>query len=396
MKIGIDCRLYSPKYTGIGRYVFELIKQLAEIDKENEYILFFNQPEFDAFPLPNERWQKRLVNIPHYSFAEQTKFYDQLSKEAVDVMYFPHFNAPIRYKKPFVVTIHDLTLHYYPYKEYKPKWSLKKQFQIWVYRFLMGQTVKHAKHIVAVSDNTKKDLLNEYAISEAKISTILEGVPEHFQKASEQQISEMKKDYNISKPYLLYTGVWRSHKNLLSLIKAFKLLKEQGKDLQLVMTGKMDPAYPEIPSLIKELGLENDVVLTGFVSEEDLIALNSAAEVFVFPSLYEGFGLPPLEAMQFGVPVACSNTSSLPQVCADAALYFDPTKPEEIAHEVSKILDDPSLKAYLIKSGKKNVERFSWKAMAAQILDLLAKKCDNSRQTKNTPRLSKVEDKRGV
>src|SRR3990167_6662557 len=159
MTIGFDCRLYSPKYTGIGRYVFELLKNLAEIDQENHYVLYFNQPEFDQFQVPNERWRKKLVNIPHYSLAEQTKFYYFLQQEKIDLMYFPHFNAPIFYKKPFLVTIHDLTLHYYPYKEYQPRWSLKKQVQIWIYRFIMGQVTKHAKHIIAVSENTKKDLM---------------------------------------------------------------------------------------------------------------------------------------------------------------------------------------------------------------------------------------------
>ena len=377
MTIGFDCRLYSPKYTGIGRYVFELLKNLAEIDQENHYVLYFNQPEFDQFQVPNERWRKKLVNIPHYSLAEQTRFYYFLQQEKIDLMYFPHFNAPIFYKKPFVVTIHDLTLHYYPYKEYQPRWSLKKQIEILVYRFLMGRVVKNSRHIIAVSENTKRDLIKEYnlpagrhGIKEDKISVVLEGVPENFQKATEETIAEMKKKFSITKPYLLYTGVWRSHKNLLKLIEAFKLVLDSGNNVQLVLTGKKDPAYPEIPALIEKLSLQDKVVLTGFVSEEDLIALNSGAEVFVFPSLYEGFGLPPLEAMALSVPVACSNTSSLPEVCGDAAVYFDPRNVQDMAEKMNQLLNNPQVRQEMIERGQKNLRSFSWRKMTEKILNL--------------------------
>jgi glycosyltransferase involved in cell wall biosynthesis len=370
MIIGIDCRLYSPNYTGIGRYVFEMVKHLIELDQENHYVLFFNEREFGEFQIPNDRWQKRLVNIPHYSLAEQWKFYRILQKEKLDLMHFPHFNAPILYKRPFVVTIHDLTLHYYPSKEYQPKWSLKKGIQVLFYRFLMGQVVKNAKHIISVSDNTKKDLLKEYSVPTEKVTTIHEGVPEHFQKAPVEGIQAVRQKFNIGKPYLLYTGVWRSHKNLLNLLKAFRIILDQGHELQLVFTGKKDHVYPEIPQLIHDLHLEDRVVLTGFVSEEELVALMSGAEVYVFPSLYEGFGLPPLEAMQLGVPVACSNTSSLPEVCQDAAMYFDPKNVQEMADAIQKILKNPELRQELIDSGQKNLRRFSWKDMTSHIIDI--------------------------
>jgi len=380
MKIGIDCRLYSPNYTGIGRYVYEMVKHLIELDQTNRYVLFFNQKEFDSFQVPNERWEKRLVNIPHYSFAEQWKFYRVLEDEKLDLMHFPHFNAPILYRRPFVVTIHDLTLHYYPYKEYSPKWSLKKGLQILFYRFLVGQIVRNSRQIIAVSENTKRDILKEYSLPAGKITTIYEGVPDHFQKSDQEQISAVRQKFQISKPYLLYTGVWRSHKNLLNLLKAFKILIDQGQNIQLVFTGKKDPIYPEIPRLIQELRLEGRVVLTGFVSDAELIDLMSGAEVYIFPSLYEGFGLPPLEAMQLGVPVACSNTSSLPEVCGDAAVFFDPRNPEEMAEKIGILLKNPELQQEFIKKGEQNLKRFSWKRMTAQILDIYNKVCDDARQ----------------
>lgn len=370
MTIGIDCRLYSPKHTGIGRYVAELVKNLTELDQKNHYILYFNQTEFEKFKVPNERWKKKLVDIAHYSWAEQWKWYWILRKEEVGLMHFPHFNVPILYKRPFIVTIHDLTLHYYPYKSYQPRKTLRKMLQIWVYRFLMGRVVRHAKRIISVSDNTKKDLLREYpSLDEKKITTILEGVPESFQKASEEQIVAVLAKYEINRPYLLYTGVWRSHKNLLRLIKAFKKLSNPNKKLQLVITGKKDPSYPEIPALIQELDLEKRVILTGFVSDEELIALTSGAMVFVFPSLYEGFGLPPLEAMQLEVPVVASNTSSIPEVCADAALYFDPNNVDDMAEKMTEIVQKETLQELLVEKGRENLKRFSWRKMATDILD---------------------------
>lgn len=371
--IGIDCRLYSPKFTGIGRYVFELVKQLIEIDSENRYILYFNQPEFDAFQVPNERWQKKLVNIRHYSLDEQTRFAWFLNREPVDLLHFPHFNAPVLCKKPFVVTIHDLTLHYYPYKSYTPRWTIQKGMEIFVYRRLMGSITRKARHIIAVSENTKQDLMKEYQLAAAKISTVMEGVPESFQKSSLQGTEEVKKKFGITKNYLLYTGVWRSHKNLLRLLEAFRKVLDAGQDVQFVLTGKKDPVYPEIPEAIERLSMRQQVVLTGFVEEQDLVALMSGAEVYVFPSLYEGFGLPPLESMQLGVPVACSNTSSLPEVCGDAAVYFDPKNAQEIADKVLLLLKSQPIRQEFIEKGKNNIKRFSWSTMASQILDIYRK-----------------------
>jgi|CXWL01.1.fsa_nt_gi glycosyltransferase involved in cell wall biosynthesis len=371
MTIGIDCRLYSPKFTGIGRYVFELAKNLIELDQENHYILYFNQPEFDQFQVPNERWQKKLVNISHYSLDEQLRWYWFLKKEPIDLMHFTHFNAPVLYKKPCVVTIHDLTLHYYPYKEYSPKWSLKKQLQIWIYRFIMGRVVKNAKHVIAVSENTKKDLIKEYSLATEKITTVYEGATFVIPTAAEESLTQKK--FSITKPYLIYTGVWRSHKNLLNLIQAFKTILDSGNDIQLVITGKTDPTYPEIPALIEQLKLQDRVILTGFVDDADLGALMSGALAYVFPSLYEGFGLPPLEAMALGVPVASSNTSSLPEVCGDAALYFDPKNVQDMAEKLNQLIKHPEVRQDLILKGFKNVQRFSWKKMASEILELYKK-----------------------
>lgn len=371
MTIGIDCRLYSPKATGIGRYTAQLIEQLKKLDQKNNYLLYFKHPEFEAFECPNQRFQKKLADIPVYSFAEQTRWYFFLQKQQVDLMHFPHFNVPVLYRRPFVATIHDLTLHEFPHKSYTPQWSVKKILDILAYRFLMWNTVRHARHLIAVSQSTKNDLLKHYAINPENISVVHEGVPEEFQRAAPEKISEIVKKYGISKPYLLYAGVMRSHKNILNLMAAFDLMQQEPQDLQLVLVGKIDEAYPEINSRARHSG--GAIVTTDFVPDEDLIALMSGASVFVFPSLAEGFGLPPLEAMRCGVPVACSTTTSLPEVCGEAAVYFDPKNPSDIAENVLKILKNDDFRKNLIQKGHENEKKFSWSRMAGQILDIYNK-----------------------
>ena len=167
-----------------------------------------------------------------------------------------------------------------------------------------------------------------------------------------------------------------------SVLEAFAQLLAGGRDLELVLAGKKDPAYPEIPSVIARLGLVEKVIMTDFVSDADLIALTSGARVFVFPSLYEGFGLPPLEAMALGVPVACSERTSLPEVCSDAALYFDPENVEDMAKKLKELVENNALRSQCMERGEKNLERFSWSKAARQILDIFKTVCNNNRQTK--------------
>jgi glycosyltransferase involved in cell wall biosynthesis len=329
MKIGIDCRIYSPKYTGIGRYVFELIRNLEQIDKEHEYILFFNKPEHDGFIPKSPRFTKVLVNATHYSLSEQTSFLKALNAQKMDLMHFPHFNKPLLYRKPYIVTIHDLTLHYYPHKSYTSTPTLKSSTKIKAYKTLMNSAIKHAKKIISVSQHTAEDIKKETHVDPSKIAVIHEGVPIEFKKNHTFKIQNSEFKIPLS-PYLLYTGVWRSHKNLLNLIRAFsKIKKTEGgvpqphiiKNIQLVLTGRVDPAYPEIPKLISDLGLTEHVKTPGRVSDQELRYLYQNAHGFIMPSLYEGFGLPPLEAQAYNIPVASSNRASLPEVLGDSALF---------------------------------------------------------------------------
>lgn len=278
-RIGIDCRMYSSRFTGIGRYVYELIHNLFKLDSQNEYILFFNDPEYDGFNPPNERVTKVRVNAPHYSFSEQVKFLFQLRKHKLDLMHFTHFNAPVLYKHPSVVTIHDLTLSFYPGKK------MTSPLHRYAYKKTIKSAVRNARKVIAVSQNTKKDIQDILSTDEAKLYVIYEAVNPAFRRIEDDTYKiKLKEKFNIDRPFILYTGVWRSHKNLPNLIKAFTILKkEYGYDGKLVVTGKHDPVYAQdIFHLPETIEFSNDIVFTGMVDELELIALYNAAQVYAF------------------------------------------------------------------------------------------------------------------
>lgn len=366
MRIGIDARMYGSGFTGIGRYTYELIRNLAEMDQENEYVVFLRKESFDGFEPPNKRFTKVLADFPHYSFAEQFGFKSLLNKSKLDLMHFCHFNAPIFYNKPYIVTIHDLTLSFFPGKKFNSFWRRM------AYKLVLKTVIKKAKKIIAVSKHTKSDLQKMFNIPEERISVIYNGVNPEFAEKSETLKADLMKRLGLQKPFFLYTGVWRDHKNIVGMIKAFAdMNKELGGQYNLVITGRHNPSYKEIPDTIKEMKLEEDVHLVGLVSEDDLKALYQNALAYVFPSFYEGFGLPPLEAMQCGTPVIASNKSAIPEVCGEGnALYFDPYNIDDMKEKMRTIATDASVRQNLVNKGFERVKEFDWGKMASSVLQI--------------------------
>ncbi len=361
LKIGIDCRMYSSHFTGIGRYVFELVENLQKIDRHNQYILFFNQPEFSNFQPSSQNFSKVLVDARHYSLAEQTHFLSVLNRQKLDLMHFTHFNRPILYNRPSVVTIHDLTLHFYPGKK------MASSIHRLAYNLTIRTAVGKARRIIAVSRATAKDLQTILRVPLKKIQVIYEGVNPAFKQIhNASRLNHTLGKYRIHKPFLLYSGVWRDHKNLQGLIRAFKLLSEHHQ-IQLVITGKKDNIYAsEVFALVDELQLSEQIIFPGLVSEDELIDLINSAHIYVFPSFYEGFGLPPLEAMQCATPVAASETSCIPEICGKNAIYFDPHDPADMAAKIEKLLTDERLYQQLEQSGLAHVTKFSWCKMSKE------------------------------
>ncbi|MCK5084588.1 MAG: glycosyltransferase family 4 protein [Candidatus Pacebacteria bacterium] len=365
-KIGIDARMHGYAQTGIGNYIRHLLQCIFETDKKNEYVIFLMPEEYDKFNLPNKRIKKIKVSSKWYGWKEQLLFPFQLYKENLDLMHFTHFNSPILYFKRSIVTIHDITPYFFP--GHKMRSIIRKIG----FKTVFFSSVKKASKVIAVSENTKNDIANYFKIRKDKINVIYEGTDSQFRVINDdQKIADIKKRYNITKPFIFYTGVWRNHKNLVGLIKAFGILKNKYKlDYQLVLGGKEDPYYPEVRETWEKLRLENEIIRTGFIDQEDLPLFYNAAEVFVIPSFYEGFGLIGLEAFACETPVISSNTTSLPEVLGNAAMYFNPKNTEEMAERIKLVLTDKKLYNELKEKGFKQIEKYSWKKMGRETMDV--------------------------
>jgi len=362
MKIGIDARMLG--YSGIGRYIKNLIQKVLQIDQENEYLIFIQKGQKGNQQSTIHQQEKvKIIEVdaPIYSIKEQYNFLKTTAREKLDVMHFTHFNVPLLYHGPFVVTIHDLTPLYFPGKKRN---SFLQRF---AYQLILKKALKGAQRIIAVSKFTKQDIIKHFPDVRQKIVVIYEGVGEPL------RIKESEK--KLPKPYLLYVGVWREHKNLVGLIRAFNQVKSFGQKhqnwlqgLKLILVGKPDPYYPEVPETAHLSPFSKDIIFTGFLSEEELAFLYQNAEAFVFPSFYEGFGLPPLEAMSYQTPVISSKAGALPEILQDAALYFNPYQTDQMAEKIIQLLTNSKLKQEMIEKGLRQMKKYSWTKMAQETL----------------------------
>lgn len=365
MRIGIDARLYRASVAGIGRYSQNLVKNLLEIDSKNQYCLILTPADAEECNLEYPNLEIKIVNIPHYSLSEQTKLPKILSAEKFDLMHFLNFNVPVRYQGKFVVTIHDLTLFFYPGRS-RNNFIYKS-----AYRYIFGSSCRKASKIIAVSQSTKKDIEKVFRINSSKIEVVYEAADDRvFASPGQETITELKNNHKIdADPVILYVGQWRPHKNLVGLIQAFDLLRQE-MPVKLAIVGKPDNSFPEVRQAIDKSPFSRDIMVLGFVSDEDLAAWYKIASVFVFPSFYEGFGLPGLEAMIAELPVVSSDRTSLPEIYGQAAVYFDPGIVEGMKEKIKQVLLDQSLQKKLVENGKKVLERYSWKKTAQETLSV--------------------------
>lgn len=389
MKIGIDARFWGR--AGPGRYVKNLVLALEKIDHENEYVIFLNLQGLEDYKPKAPNFRKVRVDIPWYSLAEQMRLPSVFAHEKLDLLHVPHYNIPIFYPGKIAVTIHDLTIHRFSTARATtraiPIYRLKRL----VYRFVFWLAIKRAKMIFVPTGFVKKDLLKTYSwLDSRKITVSYEGVDPKFGRSDSNQDTKyeiLNTKYGIRKPYILYVGSMYPHKNLPCLIEAFKLVAEEYEDITLVLVGKCDffqERLREEASTGETLGVEernpkgwgtrrpNRIIFPafrapdGYVPDEDLVALYREALFFVFPSLSEGFGLPALEAMNFGIPVVASKSTSIPEVCGGAALYFDPEDPDDMAQKMQALIKNPALREELIRKGFENLKRFSWEKMVKE------------------------------
>lgn len=296
-----------------------------------------------------------------YGYKEQLKFpYRKLSIMKPDVLHVPHCNVPLFYRGKMMVTIHDLTHLVYP--EFLPM-----KIVHWYFKFIFWFVCKRANRINVVSESTKKDLLRFYKVNPDKITVTPLGVGKEFVKKSSQELEYLYEKFSIprDKKIILYVGNLLPHKNLNGLLKGFALMKGR-ENCRMVMVGKAFEGRTT-ETFESELGIDSLLIRAGMVSQEDLVNFYNLADLFVLPSLYEGFGLPILEAYACGTPVACSNTSSMPEVGGQLASYFDPQNPESIARALEQSIDSKGMRNAEISAW---VARFSWENCSRKIREI--------------------------
>jgi glycosyltransferase involved in cell wall biosynthesis len=355
MRIGIDARMLGPKQGGIGRYTQEIIKAIPpkadppmaekHENTDAEFVIFLRKENWDLVE-ETQKMKKVLADIPWYGWREQLIFPKIIRREKIDLMHF----------------IHDLLLLHYPTRAASTLGPISYYFKNIAYRLALKHAIKKSKHIIAPSEYTKQDIVNNLKITPEKITVTHLGIS-NFQfpisnEFSNHNFQTTAEKYKITKPFVLYVGVAYPHKNLDGLVKAWKIFCEQhGNNYQLVLAGRKNYFYDKLDSRLRG---NDGVVLTGFVPDEDLPALYQNASLYVFPSFYEGFGLPPLEAMQYGVPVVSSNAACLPEILKDAALYFDPNNQEEISAAIWRGLTDQNLRQSLTQNSVQLIHNYSW------------------------------------
>jgi len=373
MRIGIDARLAGLANRGLGRYLENFLKNLETLDKKNQYVVFLYKNNYEDYSFTSENFIKVKTNFRWYTIAEQLFFPLLIRRYKINFMYYPHFNIPLFTIRNFGLTLHDLTLLHYPDRRevglrrattltpffYNIKYSLFKILQ----KFIL----KKAKFIIVPSNYVKNDVLNYYQINADKIQVIYEGVTE---TAGRDLKFDLKK-FGLTKPYLFYIGAAFPHKNLERLVKAF-LIINKSKRYQLVISGGDDFFMKRLREWTKNINLEeNEIIFTGFLDDQALANFYLNAEIFIMPSLSEGFGLPAVEAQAAGLPVVASDQASLKEILGKGAIFFNPFDLEDMSNKINFLLSDHKLQEKLKKNGTLNIKRFSWLKMTEEILSLI-------------------------
>ena len=366
MRIGIDIRALRAVRTGIGRFVVNLLDKLAIRDNENNYVLYFNSmkgglPDDVAF---NSKFEIKCTRIPNrllnISWAYTPFPPVELLLRDIDVFHSPNFQMPPTRKASRVVTVHDLVFLRYP--EMAIPSSLRH------YRPRIKYYLNRSDLIIAVSNATASDIVSYLNINENKIEVVHQGTVT-ISKSSPEEINLMRSKFGIEGDYILFVGCIEPRKNLVRLFKAFEI-SGLSSHFQLILAGLKGWHTDELFQLRRSLKCSDKIKWLNYVSDSELASLYSAASFFVYPSIYEGFGLPILEAMSAGCPVLTSSVSSMPEVAGDAALYVDPGNVESIAEGLQQLANDTALRTKLSEMGYKRVEMFKWENTADKMIEV--------------------------
>ena len=366
--IGLDMRIYGTEHGGIGRYAKELFERVLKLDTENAYCLFYNKHAIapEDFSALKKFANAKLIatSARHYSAAEQTSFLRQLNKQKLDLVHFPNFNAPYFYSKPYVATIHDMVHH----KISGAKKSRLAHF--WAYKKIIQNTAAKARKIITVSEYSKTDIVKYLRISPQKIEVIYEACSLPAE-VGEAEVEDVKKRYLLRRPYFLFVGVLERKKNLVNLTRGFdQFIQKYKLNMDLVVVGKTDKHYPEIKHKAMDIKNRDRLVFAGQVEDSELAALYKGAYAFASASLHEGFGLPGVEAMSFNLPLLVSNIPVFNEIYDNAALYFNPMDPKDIAEKMHLLARDTRFYSQIQEKSFLRSQVFKWDDAARRTMEL--------------------------
>ena len=361
MKIGIITGDHKRNQTGIGNYCFEMIKYL----KHKNSVSLIKHSSGDDEP----GCDTIISNFPPGNFSyllwsmSLSLHRDKLKD--FDIIHNPSQYPVIPMGKKYVITIHDLIPVLYPQMVGKIHANAFKKYIPYI--------IKHSSKIISISKSTKNDIIRLYSINPDKIDVIPNGVSESFKIMPSSLLNEFRERYKLTNPYILFVGALEPKKNIPNLIKSFFYLLQEKPEFELIIAGKKSWYYEDIFQTIKNLGIQTQVRFLNYVTSEDLPLLYNAAEIFVFPSIYEGFGLPPLEAMKCGTPVITSNVSSLPEVMGEKGIMVEPDDPVALCEAMKKLIQDISFREDQVKYGLERSRQFSWEKTADMTLEVYKK-----------------------
>jgi len=363
VRIGIDARKLHD--FGIGTYIRNLLRQLARLDRQTEFVVLCHPDDREGLGSLGENFRPVPETSKNYSISEQIRIPLALMREQVTLFHAPHYVLPPLVPCRSVVTIHDCIHLMFP--QYLPN-----RFALAYARTSIELAARRATRIMTVSESSKRDILRFVDVKPDKIDVIYNAFDERFGvEPREEDVVRVRERYQLHDEFVLYAGNVKPHKNLERLIEAFDLVRKRGLDrLKLVLIGDEISKYAGLRRAVHQHQLHKYVRFLGYLPEETLAVMYRLAGVFVFPSLYEGFGLPPLEAMASGTPVVTSNVSSLPEVAGDAAVLVDPYVPQAIADGIHTVLTDETLRRSLRQKGLARAAQFSWEQSVRRVLDI--------------------------
>jgi Glycosyltransferase len=366
MDIGIVSSFVDEYSGGIGVYTHQIVKNLNKMDKKNNYhLIHYFKNDLDIYSqnseiiIPKNRFVRGWGS---YMFWRYFTLPRELKRYSLDVVHDPYEMGPFTFEQPFrkVITVHDLTPLLFP--------NLFKRGDVMLHRLLLKKTVSKADKIITVSYNSQRDIMEHLNVPEEDIEVIYNGKDENFRPLNSNEIEKIREKYRLPHHFILSVGGLHPIKNIPRLLEAYCMARKDGLDHKLVLVGGAVDRANEIFQIIVDLKLEDHVIFTGVVPDDDLVGIYNAADLFLYPCIYAGFGLPPLEAMACGTPVITSCSSSLPEIVGDAAKLVNPYDPRKLADAINEILSDDEMMSTLIKKGLKRAKMFNWKKTAWRTL----------------------------